>query len=325
MSSRRRETHDRLAERRLAHAVAPDDRDRLVAHLERDVLERLRAAVERGEALDGEQRCLRHPAGAPCPDRGRGRAGSRGSPPACLRRSCCPSCIIVTYSATRSATSMSCSIRMSVIERSRPSSRSVSATRSPRERPDAGSSSIISFGFPARAIPTSSWRCSPWESEPTSVGSFGARPTASARLPCLLAHRSVAAPAARRAARARTGRRAAARYRLSSTESPRKRRDFWYVRDIPSLALVRAGANVVSLPRNSIVPAVGSTSPEMTLNSVVLPAPFGPRMARRSPCATSRSTSRTAWRPPNRRPTPRKRRIGSAGSDGAAEVIPATG
>ena len=53
-------------------------------------------------------------------------------------------------------------------------------------------------------------------------------------------------------------------------------------------------------------------SPAMTLKSVVLPAPFGPRIARRSPCATSRSTSRTACRPPKRRPTPRKRRVGSA-------------
>ena len=53
-------------------------------------------------------------------------------------------------------------------------------------------------------------------------------------------------------------------------------------------------------------------SPEMTLNSVVFPAPLGPRMARLSPGATSRSTSRTASRPPNRRPTPRKRRIGPA-------------
>src|SRR5438067_1294690 len=62
----------------------------------------------------------------------------------------------------------------------------------------------------------------------------------------------------------------------------------------------------------------------MTLNSVVLPAPFGPRMARRSPCATSRSTSRTAWRPPNRRPIPRRRRIGSAGSGAAAAVTSAS-
>ena len=50
----------------------------------------------------------------------------------------------------------------------------------------------------------------------------------------------------------------------------------------------------------------------MTLKSVVFPAPFGPRIARRSPGATSRSTSRTACRPPKRRPTPRKRRVGSA-------------
>ena len=53
-------------------------------------------------------------------------------------------------------------------------------------------------------------------------------------------------------------------------------------------------------------------SPEMTLNSVVFPAPLGPRIARLSPGATSRSTSRTASRPPNRRPTPRRRRIGPA-------------
>ena len=59
-------------------------------------------------------------------------------------------------------------------------------------------------------------------------------------------------------------------------------------------------------------------SPEMTLKSVVFPAPLGPRMARRSPCPTSRSTSRTASRPPNRRPTPRRRRIGSAVSVTAA-------
>src|SRR5690242_11094143 len=53
-------------------------------------------------------------------------------------------------------------------------------------------------------------------------------------------------------------------------------------------------------------------SPAITLNSVVLPAPFGPRIPRRSPGATSRSTSLTAWSPPKRRPIPRKRRIGCA-------------
>src|SRR5438445_7596044 len=99
---------------------------------------------------------------------------------------------------------------------------------------------------------------------------------------------------------------------LSSTERPRKSRDCWYVRASPSRARRRAGSRVTFRPKSSILPDVGGMSPEMTLKSVVFPAPFGPRIARRSPGATSRSTSRTAWRPPKRRPTPRKRRIGSA-------------
>src|SRR5947199_8814462 len=59
-------------------------------------------------------------------------------------------------------------------------------------------------------------------------------------------------------------------------------------------------------------PAVGYRSPATRLKSVVLPAPFGPRIPRRSPGRTSRSTARTACRPPKRRPTPRRRRVGSA-------------
>ena len=51
----------------------------------------------------------------------------------------------------------------------------------------------------------------------------------------------------------------------------------------PELGAYGAGARVASLPMNSIDPDVGATSPEMTLNKVVLPAPLGPRMARRSP------------------------------------------
>src|SRR4051812_25778054 len=89
---------------------------------------------------------------------------------------------------------------------------------------------------------------------------------------------------------------------------------------MPRLVRPAAGTSPTSSPSNSIVPEVAGMSPEMTLKSVVLPAPFGPRMARRSPCATSRSTSRTACRPPNRRPIPRRRRIGSACSGTAASV-----
>ena len=87
---------------------------------------------------------------------------------------------------------MSCSIRISVIDGSSWRSRSVSATRSPRESPEAGSSSIIRRGFDARAIATSSWRCSPCESEPTRVCIRSARPTRRASSSVALAQRVVA-------------------------------------------------------------------------------------------------------------------------------------
>ena len=54
---------------------------------------------------------------------------------------------------------------------------------------------------------------------------------------------------------------------------------------------MRAGRPVTSLPKSSTLPEVAGKSPQMTLKRVVLPAPFGPRIARRSPGAISRSTS----------------------------------
>src|SRR5436190_18349586 len=107
---------------------------------------------------------------------------------------------------------------------------------------------------------------------------------------------------------------------LFSTVRPRNRRDCWYVRASPSRARARDGRAVTSSPNSSTRPAEGARSPAITLKSVVLPAPFGPRIARRSPGSTSSVTSRTAWRPPNRRPTPRRRSVGSACSAGAASV-----
>ena len=52
-------------------------------------------------------------------------------------------------------------------------------------------------------------------------------------------------------------------------------------------------------------PAVGSMIPATTLKKVVLPAPLGPMMLTMPPFGMSRSTSRTATRPPNRLVTPR--------------------
>src|SRR5262249_23654706 len=69
----------------------------------------------------------------------------------------------------------------------------------------------------------------------------------------------------------------------------------------------RAGAAsaVTSAPRKSTRPALGTSNPEMRWNSVVLPAPFGPMMARSSPAGTARSTPPTACTAPKARPSPR--------------------
>ena len=54
------EAHDGVAERRLAHAVAADQGDRLGAHRERDALEDVRRAVERMHVLELQERRVTH-------------------------------------------------------------------------------------------------------------------------------------------------------------------------------------------------------------------------------------------------------------------------
>src|SRR5437764_7458872 len=61
----------------------------------------------------------------------------------------------------------------------------------------------------------------------------------------------------------------------------------------------------MSSPKNRIVPDEGGKSPVMQLNSVVLPAPFEPSTARRSPGRTVMVTSVSAASAPNIRVTPR--------------------
>ena len=65
------------------------------------------------------------------------------------------------------------------------------------------------------------------------------------------------------------------------------------------------GKWVMSSPKKRIVPEEGGKSPVMQLNSVVLPAPFEPRTARRSPGRTVIVTSVSAASAPNSRVTPR--------------------
>src|SRR5580704_8062447 len=61
----------------------------------------------------------------------------------------------------------------------------------------------------------------------------------------------------------------------------------------------------MSRPSTNTRPAVGCRCPLMRLNSVDLPAPFGPMTAAISPSATARSTSDTARQPPNDLERPR--------------------
>src|SRR5574340_898015 len=64
------------------------------------------------------------------------------------------------------------------------------------------------------------------------------------------------------------------------------------------------GKPVTSSPKNRMRPEVGGKSPVTALKRVVLPAPFEPKTARRSPAPTRRLTSASATSAPNWRPTP---------------------
>src|SRR3984957_7342095 len=61
-----------------------------------------------------------------------------------------------------------------------------------------------------------------------------------------------------------------------------------------------------------IEPALGMRWPPIRSNSVDLPAPLGPRIARLSPASTDNATSRTAVTSPNRLVMPESSRIGMA-------------
>ena len=71
---------------------------------------------------------------------------------------------------------------------------------------------------------------------------------------------------------------------FSSTVMAPKMRMFWKVRAMPRAARRYDGMVVMSVPAKLMVPSLGITRPETRLNSVVLPAPFGPM---------------TAWMPPS--------------------------
>src|SRR5262245_31047495 len=88
----------------------------------------------------------------------------------------------------------------------------------------------------------------------------------------------------------------------------------------------KGGCSVTSSPKNRTRPAVAGKSPVITLNSVVLPAPFAPITARRSPAATENETFSIARSAPNARVTPWRTRASPDPTPvlGAVRFIPRT-
>ena len=117
--------------------------------------------------------------------------------------------------------------------------------------------------------------------------------------------------------------------RFSPTERSSNSSIDCHVRARPRRARTCGGAPVRSSPSSSTRPSQ-RTKPLIASMNVVLPAPFGPIRPTSCPSPTSRSTSTTAWTPPNRTEIPVAFRTGviapapggDASADGAAPLAP---
>src|SRR3954464_14755701 len=97
-----------------------------------------------------------------------------------------------------------------------------------------------------------------------------------------------------------------------------KRRMFWNVREMPIPARRCAGKPVTSRPSKTTRPASGRITPVIRLNSVVLPAPFGPTTDTTWAGSTAKPTRPTATSPPKRRVSDS---TGSSGAEGASDSV----
>ena len=75
-------------------------------------------------------------------------------------------------------------------------------------------------------------------------------------------------------------------------------REIWKVRIRPWPATLWLGQRVTSVPSKRTRPASAFSAPEMTLMSVVLPAPLGPIRALIPPRSMLKVLPLTAFRPP---------------------------
>ncbi len=172
------------------------------------------------------------------------------------------------------------------------------------DRPCVGSSSMRSRGCCAIAIATSKQAL-------IAVRQHRRRhvrrtaSAAAAPAPRRQSQSSGRSPRRRRRSASAAGRAPAPRSRtFSRAVSAGKTWQSWNVRAMPFCAVTCTGSPVIVSPANDTSPAVGLSVPVIRLNSVDLPAPFGPITARISPGSTVMSTLSTATSAPNRRVRP---------------------
>ena len=162
------------------------------------------------------------------------------------------------------------------------------------DSPEEGSSSSSTRGWVASARATSTSRAVPVGSSSARVDATACRP----RCSMIVSVMTSGLPAPVRAHRLRCS--CAATRMLSRTVSDPNTSSRWKVRARPSRANWCGRAPVTSRPSTKIRPSFGSCMPVATLNSVVLPAPFGPMRPMICPSCRSRLTLLTASRPPKR-------------------------
>jgi hypothetical protein len=167
--------------------------------------------------------------------------------------------------------------------------------------PAKGSSMSTTTGSVTRARTNSSSFCWPPLSSLAGVSRWAARPTKPSRSSAL---RSVCARPPRWC---RVG-----TSRFSSAVTVENTRGFWKVRVTPWATTSRLERPLRSWSPMRTVPLSGFTAPLSRFRVVVLPDPLGPIRPRMVPGSTVKVTSATAWRPPNRLPSPVTRRLPAA-------------
>src|SRR5215813_1353781 len=189
---------------------------------------------------------------------------------------------------------MMCSTHTMVIPSSPRMRRSSSAAPaiSEESRPPRLSSASSSFGDVASARASSSFLSPPAPSVAVDASSVVGRPTSAktsrARARAAASPSRVVAP------------KCAATATFSTIDSLRNGRGIWNVRARPRWQMASGVRPAMSSSRKRTEPADGASAPEMQLNAVVLPEPFGPMSPRISPSRTSNETPLSAVKSPKR-------------------------